>query len=128
MRILLLILTDDPFDPAGVGRFGSSPASFSTYRDNSSAWGTMSRLFCVSATSANLTFSRSALYVPSTGWLSDLHQEVHHHSLGYLREDLIASILALPLNGRSDVLQTGNWLSGAVGLALVPDIADKHVP
>ena len=50
-----------------------------------------------------------------------------HHSLGRLREDLIASVLALPLEGRFDILQTSNWLSGSVGLALVPGIADKHV-
>src|SRR5437660_1020289 len=28
MRILLLTLTDDPFDPAGVGRFGGTHAFF----------------------------------------------------------------------------------------------------
>src|SRR5205807_8596871 len=54
-------------------------------------------------------------------------EEIDHHSLGHLREDLIASALALPFGDRFDVLQTSNWLSGAVGLALLPSIADKHV-
>lgn len=127
MRILLLTLTDDPFDPAGVGRFGGSQAFFFD----------LSRQFVRMGHHVTIVTRLNDIRKPhfqSLGPLCSIYRvavgppsEVDHHSLGYLREDLIASILALPLDGRFDILQTSNWLSGAVGLALVPDLADKHV-
>jgi glycosyltransferase involved in cell wall biosynthesis len=127
MRILLLTLTDDPFDPAGVGRFGGTHAFFFD----------LSRQFvrmghCV--TIVTRLNDPGKPRIQSLGPLCCIYRvaigpplEVDHHSLGHLREDLIASVLALPVEGGFDILQTSNWLSGAVGLALVPGIADKHV-
>ena len=127
MRILLLTLTDDPFDPAGVGRFGGSHSFFFD----------LSRQFvrmghCV--TIVTRLNDPGKPHFQSLGPLCCIHRievgpplEINHHSLGYLREELIAGVLALPLEGRFDILQTSNWLSGAVGLALVPRIADRHV-
>ena len=127
MRILLLTLTDDPFDPAGVGRFGGTHAFFF---DLSRQFVRMGHVVTI-VTRLN---SPSKPRFQSLGSLCCIHRvaigpvlEIDHHSLGHLREDLIASVLALPLGDRFDVLQTSNWLSGAVGLALVPSIADKHV-
>jgi glycosyltransferase involved in cell wall biosynthesis len=127
MHILLLTLTDDPFDPAGVGRFGGSQAFFF---DLSRQLVRMEH--CVTIVTRLNDPGKPRFQ--SLGPLCCIHRvavgpplEVDHHSLGHLREDLVASLLALPLEGRFDILQTSNWLSGAVGLALVPDIADKHV-
>jgi glycosyltransferase involved in cell wall biosynthesis len=127
MRILLLTLTDDPFDPAGVGRFGGSHAFFFD----------LSRQFVRLGHSVTIVTRLNNPGKPrfqSLGPLCCIHRipngpplEIDHHSLGYLREDIISSVLALPFDDRFDILQTSNWLSGAVGLALVPDIADKHV-
>jgi glycosyltransferase involved in cell wall biosynthesis len=127
MRILLLILTDDPFDPAGVGRYGGSQAFFFD----------LSRQFVRMGHRVTIVTRLNDPAKPcfqSLGALCCIHRvavgpalEVDHHSLGHLREDLIASVLALPLEGRFDILQTSNWLSGAVGLSLMPDIADKHI-
>jgi glycosyltransferase involved in cell wall biosynthesis len=126
MRILLLTLTDDPFDPAGVGRFGGTHAFFFD----------LSRQFVRMGHGVTIVTRLNDPSKPrfqSLGPLCCIHRvaigpplEIDHHSLGPLREDLIASVLALPLGDRFDVLQTSNWLSGAVGLALVPSIADKH--
>jgi glycosyltransferase involved in cell wall biosynthesis len=127
MRILLLTLTDDPFDPAGIGRFGGTHAFFFD----------LSRQFVRMGHSVTIVTRLNDRCKPlfqSLGPLCCLHrvaigppEEIDHHSLGHLREDLIASVLALPLGARFDVLQTSNWLSGAVGMALLPGIADKHV-
>lgn len=127
MRILLLTLTDDPFDPAGVGRFGGSQAFFFD----------LSRQFVRMGHQVTIVTRLNDTGKPqsqSLGPLCTIYRvavgppsEVDHHSLGFLREDLIASVLALPLNCRFDILQTSNWLSGAVGLGLVPKLADKHV-
>jgi glycosyltransferase involved in cell wall biosynthesis len=127
MRILLLTLTDDPFDPAGVGRFGGSQAFFFD----------LSRQFVRMGHAVTIVTRLNDPGKPrfqSFGPLCSIHRvtvgpplEIDHHSLGYLREDLIASVLALPFEDRFDILQTSNWLSGAVGLALMPVIADKHV-
>jgi glycosyltransferase involved in cell wall biosynthesis len=126
MRILLLILTDDPFDPAGIGRFGGSQAFFF---DLSRQFVRMGHEIAIVT---RLNHPDKPQYQP-LGPLCSIHRvavgpalEVDHHSLGHLREDLIASVLALPLEGRFDILQTSNWLSGAVGLELVPGIANKH--
>jgi glycosyltransferase involved in cell wall biosynthesis len=127
MRILLLTLTDDPFDPAGVGRFGGSHAFFF---DLSRQFVRMGHVVTI-VTRLNDAGKPRFL---SLGPLCSIHRvtvgpprEIDHHSLGHLREELIASVLALPLEARFDILQTSNWLSGAVGLSLVPGIADKHV-
>lgn len=127
MRILLLTLTDDPFDPAGVGRFGGSHAFFFD----------LSRQFVRLGHSVTIVTRLNDPSKPrfqSLGPLCCIHRvnigpplEIDHHSLGHLREDLIASVLALPFGARFNILQTSNWLSGAVGLALIPGIADKHV-
>ena len=127
MRILLLTLTDDPFDPAGVGRFGGSQAFFFD----------LSRQFVRMGHGVTIVTRLNDPGKPhfqSLGPLCCIHRvavgpalEIDHHSLGHLREELIASVLALHLGGRFDILQTSNWLSGAVGLALVPGIADRHV-
>jgi glycosyltransferase involved in cell wall biosynthesis len=127
MRILLLTLTDDPFDPAGVGRFGGTHAFFFD----------LSRQFVRMGHSVTIVTRLNDPGKPhfqSLGPLCCIHRvtigpplEIDHHSLGHLREDLIASVLALPLDTPFDILQTSNWLSGAVGLALMPGIADKHV-
>jgi glycosyltransferase involved in cell wall biosynthesis len=127
MRILLLTLTDDPFDPAGVGRFGGTHAFFF---DLSRQFVRMGHYVTI-VTRLN---DPGKPCVQSLGPLCSVYRvtvgpplEVDHHSLGHLREELIGSVLALPLEDRFDVLQTSNWLSGAVGLTLVPAIADKHV-
>jgi glycosyltransferase involved in cell wall biosynthesis len=127
MRILLLTLTDDPFDPAGVGRFGGAQAFFFD----------LSRQFVRMGHYVTIVTRLNDPGKPCVQALGPLccvyrvnigpRLEVDHHSLGHLREELIASVLALPLEDRFDILQTSNWLSGAVGLALVPSIADKHV-
>jgi glycosyltransferase involved in cell wall biosynthesis len=127
MRILLLTLTDDPFDPAGFGRFGGTHAFFFD----------LCRQFVRMEHTVTIVTRLNDPGKPcfqSLGPLCCIHRvpigpqrEVDHHSLGYLREDLIAGVLALPFDARFDILQTSNWLSGAVGLALVPDIADTHV-
>jgi glycosyltransferase involved in cell wall biosynthesis len=127
MRILLLTLTDDPFDPAGVGRFGGSQAFFFD----------LSRQFVRMGHGVTIVTRLNDPGKPrfqSLGPLCSVHRlavgpaaEVNHHSLGHLREELIAGVLALDLGGRFDILQTSNWLSGAVGLALMPSIAERHV-
>jgi len=127
MRILLLTLTDDPFDPAGVGRFGGTHAFFFD----------LSRQFVRMGHSVTIVTrlnDRSKPRFQPLGPLCCVHrvaigppEEIDHHSLGHLRKDLIATVLRLPLGERFEVLQTSNWLSGAVGLGLVPSIADKHV-
>jgi glycosyltransferase involved in cell wall biosynthesis len=127
MRILLLTLTDDPFDPAGVGRFGGTHAFFFD----------LTRQFVRMGHDVTIVTrlnDRSKPRFQSLGPVCCIHRvaigpplEIDHHSLGHFRDALIASVLALPLGSRFDVLQTSNWLSGAVGLALVPGIADKHV-
>jgi glycosyltransferase involved in cell wall biosynthesis len=126
MRILLLILTDDPFDPAGVGRFGGTHAFFFD----------LSRQFVRMGHNVTIVTRLNDPGKPqfqSLGPLCCIHRinvgpslEIDHHALGHLREDLITSVLAL-FNTRFDILQTSNWLSGAVGTALVPNIANKHV-
>ena len=127
MRILLLTLTDDPFDPAGVGRFGGSQAFFF---DLSRQLVRMGHVVTI-VTRLNDPVKPS---FQALGPLCSVHRlavgpaaEVAHHSLGHLREDLSAGVLALRLGEHFDILQTSNWLSGAVGLALVPRIADRHV-
>jgi len=127
MRILLLTLTDDPFDPAGVGRFGGSHAFFFD----------IARQFVRMGHSVTIVTRLNDPGKPrfqSLGPLCHIYRivigpplEIDHHSLGYLREDLIVSVRSLPLEGRFDIVQTSNWLSGAVGLALVPGTADRHV-
>lgn len=126
MRILLLTLTDDPFDPAGVGRFGGAHAFFFD----------LSRQFVRMGHSVTIVTRLNDPDKPcfqSLGALCCIHRlnvgpplEIDHHSLGHLREDLIVSVRAL-LKTKFDVVQTSNWLSGAVGMALVPDTASKHV-
>ncbi|MBC7947444.1 MAG: glycosyltransferase [Chitinophagaceae bacterium] len=126
MRILLLTLTDDPFDPAGVGRFGGTHAFFFD----------LSRQFVRMGHSVTIVTRLNDPGKPcfqSLGPLCCIHRlnvgpplEIDHHSLGHLLEDLIVSVRAL-LETQFDVVQTSNWLSGAVGMALVPDIANKHV-
>ena len=127
MRILLLTLTDDPFDPAGVGRFGGSQAFFFDLSRQLVRMG-----HCVTVVTRLNDPGKPRFQ--SLGPLCSIHRvavgpplEVDHHSLGHLREDLIANVLALPLDGRFHILQTSNWLSGSVGLGLTPGIADKHV-
>lgn len=127
MRILLLTLTDDPFDPAGVGRFGGSQAFFFDLSRQFVRFGH----YVTIVTRLN---DPGKPHFQSLGPLCCIHRvaigpqlEVDHHSLGHLRDDLITSVLALPLGARFDILQTSNWLSGAVGLAFVPSIADKHI-
>jgi glycosyltransferase involved in cell wall biosynthesis len=127
MHILLLTLTDDPFDPAGVGRFGGSHAFFFD----------LSRQFVRMGHTVTIVTRLNAISKPrfqSLGPLCCVHRvavgpplEIDHHSLGHLREELVTSVLALPFENRFDIVQTSNWLSGAVGLALVPSIANKHV-
>lgn len=127
MRILLLTLTDDPFDLAGVGRFGGSQAFFFDLSRQLVRMGHRVTIVTRLNDPGKPRFQ-------SLGPLCCVHRvgvgpasEVDHHSLGYLREELVAGVLALRLDGRFDILQTSNWLSGAVGLALVPSIADRHV-
>src|SRR5579871_2728647 len=127
MRILLLTLTDDPFDAAGIGRFGGSQAFFF---DLSRQFVRMGHYVTV-VTRLN---DPGKPVLQQLGPLCCIHRvavgppfEVDHHSLGNLCEDLVASVLALPFEKRFEILQTSNWLSGAVGLKLVPAIADKHV-
>jgi D-inositol-3-phosphate glycosyltransferase len=127
MRILLLTLTDDPFDPAGVGRFGGSQAFFFDLSRQLVRMGH----FVTIVTRLN---DPGKPRLQSLGPLCCVHRlavgpaaEVDHHSLGHLRGELVADVLALSLGGRFDILQTSNWLSGAVGLALMPRIADRHV-
>jgi glycosyltransferase involved in cell wall biosynthesis len=127
MRLLLLTLTDDPFDPAGIGRFGGSQAFFFD----------LSRQLVRMGHSVTIVTRLNDPGKPlhqSLGPLCCVHRlnvgppvEINHHSLGDLRDELIASVLALPFGGRFEMLQTSNWLSGAVGLALMPSIAEKHV-
>ena len=127
MRILLLTLTDDPFDPAGADRFGGSHAFFFD----------LARQFVRMGNGVTIVTRLNNPGKPgfqSLGPLCCIHRvavgpprEIDHHSLGNLREDLIAGVLAIPFNGRFEILQTSNWLSGAVGLALVPGIVNTHV-
>jgi glycosyltransferase involved in cell wall biosynthesis len=127
VHILLLTLTDDPFDPAGIGRFGGSHAFFFD----------ISREFVRMGHDVTIVTRLNDPYKPgfqSLGPLCRIHRveagpvaEVNHHSLGDLHQDLTAKVLSLPLKNRFSVLQTSNWLSGAVGLALMPQIADHHV-
>lgn len=127
MRILLLTLTDDPFDPAGVGRFGGSQAFFFDLSRQLVRLGHVVTIVtrlndrvkpCFQPLGPNCCVHRIAVGPAA---------EVDHHSLNYLHEELVTSIRALPFEARFDILQTSNWLSGAVGLALMPTIADKHV-
>jgi len=127
MRLLLLTLTDDPFDPPGVGRFGGSHGFFFD----------LARQFVRMGHDVTIVTRLNDPGKPLLQLLGPMcrinrvvvgpPKEVDHHSLGHLRDDLISAVRGLPLDGRFDILQTSNWLSGAVGVALVPDIADKHI-
>jgi glycosyltransferase involved in cell wall biosynthesis len=127
MRILLLTLTDDPFDPPGLGRFGGSHAFFFD----------LSRQLVRMGHDITIVTRLNDQTKPRFQALGPLCRvfrlevgppsEVDHHSLGKLREAIIAATLGLPLEGRFDVLQTSNWVSGAVGLAIVPAVAKHHV-
>lgn len=127
MRILLLTLTDDPFDPAGAGRFGGSHAFFFD----------ISRELVRRGHDVTIITRLNEPHKPrfqSLGPLCRIYRlevgpaaEVDHHALGNLHGDLTTNILSLPLDPPFSILQTSNWLSGAVGLALRPRIANHHV-
>ncbi|WP_321472891.1 glycosyltransferase [uncultured Paludibaculum sp.] len=127
MRVLLLTLTDDPFDPPGAGRFGGSHAF---YFDVSRQFVRMGH----DVTIVTRLNDSSKPRFQKLGPLCRVHrvevgppEEVDHHSLGCLSDNLVAGVRSLGFEHRFDVLQTSNWLSGIVGLAFVPCLADKHV-
>ncbi|MEO5335950.1 MAG: glycosyltransferase [Magnetospirillum sp. WYHS-4] len=127
MDILLLTLTDDPFDPPGAGRFGGSHAFFFD----------LSRQFVRRGHDLTIVTRLNSSCKPriqELGPLCRLYRlevgsptEMDHHSMGSLRDEL-ADALAGLLSGKTfDIVQTSNWLSGAVGIGLVPVIARRHV-
>lgn len=127
MDILLLTLTDDPFDPPGAGRFGGSHAFFFE----------LSRQFVRRGHDLTIVTRLNNACKPriqELGPLCRLYRlevgsptEANHHSLGSLCSELAHALTDLLSAKTFDIVQTSNWLSGAVGLVLVPGIARCHV-
>jgi len=127
MEILLLTLTDDPFDPPGHGRFGGSHAFFFDLARQ------LVRLGHDVTIATRLNSKKKEIY-RELGPACRLNripvgpeEEIDHHSFGELITEISQHIKNLYQGKHFDIMQTSNWLSGAVASICMPDCAQKHV-
>ena len=126
MKILLLTLTDDPFDPPGHGRFGGSHAFFFDLARQ------FVRLGHDVTIITRLNDSQKQVF-QDLGPACRLHRiavgpptEIYHHSFGNLIYEIATAINNLLKDSTFNVVQTSNWLSGAVA-CLLSKLASQHV-
>jgi glycosyltransferase involved in cell wall biosynthesis len=127
MKILLLTLTDDPFDPPGHGRFGGSHAFFFD----------LARQFVRIGHDVTIVTRLNSLHKATfedLGPYCRIHRvavgspaEIDHHSFGDLAEELTTAVKELFQKIEIDIVQTSNWLSGAVACLAMPGLAKQHV-
>lgn len=126
MNILLLTLTDDPFDPPGHGRFGGAHAFFFD----------LARQFVRMGHDVTMATRLNAPRKPAFqdfGPHCRIHrlavgppEEIDHHSLGFLVDDIAEETTRTFRDHAFDVVQTSNWLSGAVACRAMPGLATRH--
>lgn len=125
---MLLVLTDDPFDPPGVGRFGGSHAFFFD----------LGRELVRAGHAITVVTRRNHPDKPlrqNFGPLCRVRRlpvgppdEVDHHGLGELLEEFVAGVATVMAEEhRFDIIQTSNWLSGATARLLQTANPPWHV-
>ena len=127
MNILLLTLTDDPFDPSGHGRFGGSHAFFFDLARQLVRMG--HDITIVTRLNSSKKQENQELGINCRIFRLPVGPaaEIDHHSFSSLVHAILVVMKEVLRDHTFDIVQTSNWLSGSLAAGGVGDGIGENV-